>query len=137
MLPEGLHDSNLPEIRQALGFTKRREELIDGLERYLSFLESYSVLDSVVIDGSFVTTEPKPGDIDLLVVPMSGATADAAYVQLHQELWSNKAEVRDVFGCDAYPVDEVGSENYADWFTFFSATPDGNARGLLRVGMSR
>ena len=82
MLPEGLYDTSLPEIRQTMGFSERRIALIDGLEGYLQVWDRHQVLESVIIDGSFVTNKVEPGDIDVLVVPKLEALHSRTFTEL-------------------------------------------------------
>ena len=135
MLPEGLHDATLPEIRRRLGFSDRRAALIYDLERCLGYLGSFDVLESVVIDGSFVTDKQEPGDIDLLLVPRADRVLGLDFARLATELAQNRQEFKEEFGCDAYPVDGNDTEIYRQRLSFFSTDHDGNVRGLLRVGM--
>lgn len=62
-LPPGLHPATMEEIRQLLGFTRRRLELIGNLEWATTMLLEAGVRD-IRIDGSFATEKPEPGDID-------------------------------------------------------------------------
>ena len=136
MLPHGLYDASLPEIRRVFGFSVRRESLIDGLEQYLRVWDRHRVLESVIIDGSFVTAKHEPDDIDLLVVPANDRVSGPAFTRLAQELEPSWEEFREQFGCDPYLVDGSDTEIYRQRLSFFSTDHDGNVRGLLRVGMS-
>lgn len=62
-LPPGLHTATLAEIRIRFGTTRKRLQLLAGLEWAAAQLFSAGVLD-LRIDGSFVTEKPEPGDID-------------------------------------------------------------------------
>lgn len=68
LLPVGLHDCSLQEIRETLGFNERRKVLVDGLERYLRCWDGHLAVESIIVDGSFSTDKAEPGDIDLLIV---------------------------------------------------------------------
>jgi hypothetical protein len=82
MLPIGLYDASLQEIRRTFGFNSRRRVLVDGLERYLRLWDQHQVLESAIVDGSFVTDKAAPGDIDLLVVPKPEALYTQTFVDL-------------------------------------------------------
>ncbi len=135
MLPHGLYDASLPEIRRVFGFSVRRESLIDGLEQCLEHWGRLRVVESVIIDGSFVTAKHEPDDIDLLVVPANDRVSGPAFTRLAQELERSREEFREQFGCDPYLVDGSDTEIYRQRLSFFSTDHDGNVRGLLRVGM--
>ncbi len=93
------------------------------------------MLESVIIDGSFVTTEDEPGDIDLLLVPKPESVYDDDYGELVQLLCENREETKERFGCEAFPVEEANSESYLEGIEFFSRDRNGNVRGLLRVNL--
>ena len=135
MLPEGLYDTSLPEIRRKLGFAERRATLIDGLARCLNYWGKLRVVESVVMDGSFVTAKQEPDDIDLLVVPLNDSVSGPAFTRLAQELERSEEEFREQFGCDPYLVDGSDTEIYRQRLSFFSMDRDGNVRGLLRLRM--
>ncbi len=63
LLLPGAHEATLEELREKLGFSRRRRDLIDGLERALTLMGGCGVR-RVYLDGSFVTDKPRPGDID-------------------------------------------------------------------------
>ena len=135
MLPEGLYDTSIEEVRTTLGFTHRRMELIDGLERYLDAWDQYEVLESAIVDGSFVTDEPEPGDIDILLLPTTEGLGSIEFANLVLELCLNRDETKERYGCEAFPVLGSDSQNYKEWYTFFSTDRHGNKRGLLRVNL--
>ncbi len=135
MLPHGLYDASLPEIRRVFGFSVRRESLIDGLERCLEYWERLDVLECVVIDGSFVTVKQEPCDVDLLAVPRSDKITGQAFRQLAQEVNNDNEDFREEFYCDPHLVDGSDTEIYRLRLSYFSTDRNGNVRGLLRVGM--
>ena len=137
MLPEGLYDATLPEIRRTMGFSVRRITLIDGLERFLDYLGKLQLAESVVIDGSFVTSKNEPGDIDLLVVPLSDRVSGSSFTQLAIEFDYSREEFKEEFLCDPYLVDGSDTEIYRQRLSFFSTDRAGNVRGLLRLGMPK
>ena len=135
MLPEGLYDTAIEEIRTTMGFTRRRLELIDGLVRYLDAWDRQNLLECTIIDGSFVTDKPEPGDIDILLVPTTEGLRSMEYANLVLELCLNRDETKERYGCEAFPVLGSDSQNYREWYTFFSTDRHGNKRGLLRVNL--
>ncbi len=133
MLPEGLYDTTLGEIRRTMGFSERRMALINGLESYLQAWDRYQVLESVIIDGSFVTDKVEPGDIDILVVPKLEVLHSTAFAELVQWLCYDRDATKEEFGCEAFPVEGIDSESYHERLAFFSRDRARNLRGLLRV----
>src|SRR5215469_16293258 len=71
LLPVGVYDCTLAEVRDRFGsfkVTERRPNLFRKLELLLTQVRAAQLSCSVIIDGSFVTIEPQPNDIDLVLV---------------------------------------------------------------------
>lgn len=130
-LPQGFHDTTIQEIRSALGFTPHRNRLIDGLDRFVHIWNESGFVDYAVIDGSFVTSKPEPGDIDMLLIPIDGAFLSVNFMDLLLSHSYDYAFTRNEFGCEAFVV--FGSEEIEDGLDFFSRDRHGNVRGLLRL----
>ena len=118
-----------------LGFTNRRKYLIDGLERYLLEWNRHHLLESAIIDGSFVTDMLEPRDIDILLVPKPESLNNKTFAELVQKLCEDRDDTKEHFGCEAFPVEESDSESYLEGIGFFSMDRKGNVRGLLRVNL--
>jgi hypothetical protein len=133
LLPVGLHDCSLQEIRETLGFNERRKVLVDGLERYLRCWDGHLAVESIIVDGSFSTDKAEPGDIDLLIVLKHEAEFSQNLEELIFQLCYDSRETKDLFGCEAFPVLGSDTENYRGWLEFFGKGRTGEVRGLLRV----
>lgn len=70
LLPVGIHDATLDEIGEAFGKANdARAGLFASLTAFCGELAVFgSLIKGVYVDGSFVTSKPVPGDIDLVVV---------------------------------------------------------------------
>ena len=70
LLPVGVHDATLDEIGEAFGKANdARAALFASLTVFCGELAAFgSLIKGVYVDGSFVTSKPVPGDIDLVVV---------------------------------------------------------------------
>lgn len=71
LLPEGDHDCTLDEVKSRFGSfrtTDHRVRLFDQLLDYIGEVERAAIATAVVIDGSFVTAEEKPNDVDVLII---------------------------------------------------------------------
>ena len=138
LLPLGLHDTSLQEIRTVLGFTSKRNELINGLEEFLNIWNASGFLDYSIIDGSFVTSKPEPGDIDLILVLKENATYNVALIDLLRSHSFDVTYTQGRFGCHAFPA--TSQAHLAGWIDFFkhekTETEEGKERGLLRLGFS-
>ena len=132
-LPLGLHEATISEIRAVLGFTEGRKRLIDGLERFVRIWSDSGFLEYSVIDGSFATDKPEPGDIDMLLVPkdetLSSRPADFSYLAASHSY--DRDFTKREFGCEAFVM--VGQYDLDDWLDFFGADRRGRRRGLIRL----
>lgn len=71
LLPEGIHDCTLEEIGARFGrfqSSDRRVRLFEKLSQLLKETIVAKLAVDVIVDGSFVTDKPEPGDIDLVIV---------------------------------------------------------------------
>lgn len=130
-----MYTTSLAEIRRVLGFTERRVELINGLERYISAWTGHAYLDYVIIDGSFTTAKPEPGDIDMILVPIPAALSSRSFGEMARVLCYDRAFTKEEFGCEAFFV--VSEIDLNEWTNFFSYDRMGNSRGLLQLRLPR
>lgn len=64
VLPEGIHEASLAEVRNTFTFSSRRKFLFDGLvEGALALSEAGC--KTLYLDGSYVTSKFNPGDYDV------------------------------------------------------------------------
>ena len=62
-LPPGIHDGTWMEVKARFGGNAHRRRLLAGLRRVLRNL-GRAECGSVLLNGSFVTSEPLPNDYD-------------------------------------------------------------------------
>ena len=75
LLPDGLHDCSLIEVESHFGrfqSSDRRPRLWQKLTEFLREAKGSGLVEMVVLDGSFVTDNPTPNDVDLIVVVHTG-----------------------------------------------------------------
>lgn len=136
ILPEGVHDCTLEEIRLAFaspGHSQRRRHLFREFELYVNRLRDWGWATEVHVDGSFVTGKSVPGDIDLAVCLRANYVSDAPKTETEQDLLDAQ-RVKRIFGFDIYyfPEDSPIREGVLFILTNDTRTP-GQVRGLLRV----
>ena len=71
LLPEGVHEASLDEIRSRFGAfqdSDRRVQLFGKLEKLVAGLGRSSLFLAIIVDGSFVTAKREPEDVDVIVV---------------------------------------------------------------------
>lgn len=85
-LPPGVHEASLAEVHEAFGQFRgsdRRMRLYAALEAFAEEARGSGLVAALIVNGSFTTGKPQPGDIDLIVVlrlpstsrPTSGRTS--------------------------------------------------------------
>src|ERR1041384_3846131 len=75
LLPSGLFDSELPEVRVRFGAfsgSDRRPQLFARLEELVRVMRLSGLFEELIIDGSFVTSKERPNDIDLIAILRAG-----------------------------------------------------------------
>lgn len=131
LLPPGVHEATLEELRKKLGFSRKRKELIDGLERALALMSGCGVR-RIYIDGSFVTEKPRPGDIDGCYDVEPGMD-----LQSMTPVWppnhSNRAKSKAEFGVDFFPADTIEAGSGQPFLQFFQKDRDGSPKGVVAM----
>ena len=138
ILPEGIHDCDLAEIRGRLGFNAHREHLIDGLQRTIEWLQRAPPVESLIVDGSFVTNKDYPGDID--AVAMIGNLTER-----HQREWvrlwqPEHGRLKTDNRVDLYPTAIGHGNDFSAYFQYMRpeealdrGAPIGLRKGLVRL----
>ena len=68
VLPPGVHDASLEEVRVRYATNERRQMLYEGFKRGFLVLTAAGCT-GVLLDGSFVGEKEDPGDFDACWVP--------------------------------------------------------------------
>ena len=103
-----MHECTLEELKERFGRfneSDRRPRLFRDLERYYGEAASANVGTHLVVNGSFVTTEPRPNDIDVLLVLRDDLDLTQP-VPPYEYNARSKKYVRREFGLDLVPVFE-------------------------------
>lgn len=134
-LPPGVHKATLGELRDKLGWGRRRKNLIDGLEMALRLMANCGI-ERVYLDGSFVTDKDRPGDIDGCYDPPSGANLGAMY-----PIWpwtpANRAMSKTMFGIELAPSRFPATRSGEPYISFFQSDESGNPRGVVLIELGR
>jgi hypothetical protein len=120
LLESGLHEKTLAEIRslavEPFKLSHTRQEIWYGLNRFLDTIIEAGIEGEVVLDGSFLTEEIDPEDVDLALCVTLEFYDAANEAQIRVLDW-----VRDDFGikeshlCDAYLCIEF-PKDHRDYF---------------------
>jgi hypothetical protein len=135
-LPEGVHDCSVAEAAARFGtfqVTDRRPRLWSNFTEFIGEAKACGLIEALLMDGSFVTDNPNPNDIDMIVV-VSGSCNLAAELQPGQYNLISQRRVRNRFGFDIVVVIE-GSDNLELAISFFQQVKQqpGERKGLVRI----
>jgi len=68
-LPEGIHEATLSDVVAHFGGgTRQREIVTERLRRIYQLAKETGHLQQLLIFGSYITTKPKPNDIDVVII---------------------------------------------------------------------
>ena len=130
-MPPGLYDSSLEEISNHLGWNPQRQQLVQGLTRYLQLWDRSGFISDAYIDGSFVTSKDEPQDVDIILVATSVALNSREFERLVSTYSLDRTQTKQTFGCEGFAVAQGANLN--GWLAFFGHDRAGNERGLLRI----
>jgi hypothetical protein len=132
-LPKGMHRATEAEVAARFGqTTARRRVLVTRVAEWLVLARAVGAR-RFLLDGSFVTAKPEPGDVDAVCwLP------DDFEDQYH----AGKLETTLLYEMFAtrYPEEIFGAfsrEEWEEWIAFFSQTrePDGRRKGLVELSL--
>ena len=130
VLPPGIHDATLPEIKQRFATSEKRRELFAGFVDGIKALQSAGC-KTVYLDGSYVTDKPKPGDFDACWDP-SGVDPNKLDPVL-LDFSDTRRKQKERFGGEFFPSRAMadGTSLFVDFFQIDKHT--GKAKGIVRV----
>ena len=130
-LPKGIYLASEAEVTFRFGTAnRRRRQLILRVRRWIQLSRKIQA-PRLFIDGSFVTANPEPNDVDAVVLLpddfewQRAADSDAA-TEFEQMLLTRRPE--EIFAAE----DET---DWLEWVEFFSRTreSDGRRKGLVEI----
>lgn len=133
-LSPGVHETDLAEIEERMGWTNRRRALVAGLARVLELMKGCGVV-RVYLDGSFVTDKDRPNDIDGCY-DFSEEAADEDLERLapiFPPSPANRAKAKELFGMDFFPAAAMELGSGQPFLRFFQRDREGHERGVLMV----
>ena len=130
-LPEGEHQASWAEFYDRFAWNEHRGELAEKLAAAGRTLRRAGCA-RLWINGSFVTSEPYPNDVDVLY------NAREVRPVLLDPAFRDKAARRDVYGGDylAIDMDHHTPSNPVGLMRFFQTDRDGQPKGIVVLSLS-
>lgn len=130
VLPPGIHDATLDEIETRFATSDRRKLLFSGFMDGVVGLRKAGCR-TILLDGSFVTEKPLPGDFDACWYPMGVTDAELDPIFLDFADGRKKQKAR--FGGEFFPATALadGTHFFPHFFQIDRHT--GGAKGIIRL----
>ena len=135
-LPVGVHDCTLEEIGARFGAfqrSDRRPQLFARLEAFVAEAKALAIIEAILVDGSFVTAEPEPNDIDLILLVHRGHDFTVELSPREYNILSKRRVFRR-YGFDIL-VASPDSEQHHRYLRLFQQIrfEPGRSKGILRL----
>ena len=133
LLPGGLHDGTLEEVESRFAKSPPRRVLWEQFVSYAAEIRRWPIAKELIVDGSFVTDEPAPHDIDVILVLRDDYDLSKEVSPFEYNLRSHRMVSRR-YGLDLFAV-RPGSLEYNRFIQLFSQVRDrgGRTKGLIRI----
>ena len=133
-LPPSVHGTDLKELREKMGWGRRRQRLLEGLEEALELMAACGVA-RVYLDGSFVTDKDRLNHIDGCYDLAEDVTIEDLrhLVPIFPPSPSNRAEAKRRFGVDLFPAAATELGSGQPFLRFFQSDREGRGRGVHSV----
>jgi hypothetical protein len=132
-LPPGIHWATWGEVQTRFASTGRRRALLRGLKNALVNLKRAGV-QTVYLDGSFVTVKTTPGDFDACWDPAGadGALIDPVLLDFTNKRAAQKAK----YSGELFPADTVADTAGSTFLAFFQRDKDtGTPKGIIGIDL--
>jgi hypothetical protein len=135
-LPPGIYDCTLDEIRERFGRfngTEQRPNLYRKLEAFVNVTRSSNLGARLIVNGSFTSNKPDPGDIDLVVeLPANHDLGADLSPDAYNSISRKRVAKR--YGFDILVAAE-GTANHASYLDLYQSLKNREDRkkGVLRL----
>jgi hypothetical protein len=131
VLPPGIHDASLNDVKTQFATNPNRKRLFEGFLRAFTALQKAGSKE-ILLDGSFVTDKTNPGDFDCCWNSSGIDVSKLDPVFLH--FTDKRAAQKKKYGGEFFPFGlGVGATDF--FLNFFQKEKDTDkTKGILRVG---
>ena len=115
LLPDGVYGCTISEVEEALAWNEQRRRLTESLQAFIKdeLLNRFEAVPPLVLDGSYVTSEEHPANINL-VIELQGLPTDEQWEG--QMLYVRYAELFDTYKIDMRPSLEKLNQDFVSYF---------------------
>ena len=134
VLPEGIHQATLAEVKMRFANNPKRRQLYWGFVTALNALKAAGVKD-IYLDGSFVTDKPIPGDFDVCWDPsgVDPTLLDPVFLDFQNKRAKQKAKFNGEFFL--YNSDAMlGGPSFLEFFQ--NEKNSGLRKGIVLIDIS-
>lgn len=133
VLPPGVHPATLQDVDDAFAINPWRRCLFNGLVEAAGRLR-YAGCHAILLDGSFVSSKPNPGDYDACWDPtgVDRARLDPVFAKIDPGRAAQKAAFKGEFFPSTMTCLDIG-KCFADFFQIDRFT--GNKKGILSISL--
>lgn len=134
VLPPGIHGATLTEIAAAYTYNPRRRQLFAGLVDAATHLHQVGC-QTLLLDGSYVSDKPIPGDFDACWVPagVNFALLDPVF----DDFSNGRAAQKGRFGGEFFPSTLIEADSGAAFAEFFQIEWfTGKKKGILSISLT-
>ncbi|MBD2772751.1 DUF6932 family protein [Iningainema tapete] len=132
-LPVGVHFCHWSEFKERFGYTRKRRQMIQGLEEVMAQLKAAGCRN-FYINGSFVTREPSPNDFDCC---WDQDDVDIDYLRKNAPLilnFYNSNAQKAKYRGEIYPSDQPVDEDTVS-IEFFQLDRRQNKKGIIGINL--
>ncbi len=133
VLPPGIHDATLRDIKDFFATNEKRKTLYDGLAKGCQALK-HAGCTAIYLDGSYVTEKLIPGDYDVCWDPtgVDPTKLDPVLLDFRDQRRSQKLK----YGGEFFPSSAKanGTQTFVDFFQTDNET--GKAKGIIRIRLT-
>ena len=134
VLPAGIHPADLSEVMAEFATNAWRRELFSGLVAACAKLQLAGCL-TIYLDGSFVTSKPKPRDFDACWDPagVDGRKLHPVFLQFA----NNRAAQKSAFKGEFFPSSAISGNTGLPFVAFFQRDRfTGQQKGIISISLA-
>lgn len=130
VLPPGIHDATMSEIKDRYATNDTRQALFDGFKQAVAALKKAGC-KTVFLDGSFVTEKVIPGDFDVCWDP-AGIVKDDLY-PVFLDFADKRKRQKQKYRGEFFPSNFI-ADGVLTFLQYFQEDKDtGGKKGIIRV----